>query len=85
MSEKKLITISQMSAGQSGRIIQIIGGKLLAARLESLGIRPGARITKISSMLFKGPVTVRFNGTQVALGFGMATKVIVEPDTKSPS
>jgi ferrous iron transport protein A len=85
MSNKKLITINEMRAGQSGMIVQLIGGRLLSARLESLGIRPGTRITKISSMLFKGPVTVRFNGTQAALGFGMATKVMVEPDTKTSS
>lgn len=83
MSEKKLITINEMRAGQSGRIAQLIGGKILSARLESLGIRPGTRIVKISSMLFKGPVTVRFNGTQAALGFGMANKVMVELDTKT--
>ena len=85
MDEKKLISINQMRAGQSGLIMQLIGGRLLSARLESLGIRPGTRITKISSMLFKGPVTVRFNGTQVALGFGMANKVMVEPDAKTTS
>ena len=81
MTEKKLITINQMKSGQSGIIVQLIGGKNLESRLEALGIRPGTKVTKVSSMVFKGPVTVRFNGTQAALGFGMANKVMVDSNT----
>lgn len=47
-------------------------------RLNALGIRPGKRITKVSSMLMRGPVTIQLGTAQVALGFGMANKVIVE-------
>ncbi|PIU56399.1 MAG: hypothetical protein COS88_02920, partial [Chloroflexi bacterium CG07_land_8_20_14_0_80_51_10] len=50
-------------------------------RLTALGIRPGKRITKLSSMLMHGPVTVELDaGHQVAIGFGMAGKIIVDPD-----
>jgi ferrous iron transport protein A len=41
---------------------------------------PGKRITKISSMLMRGPVTVEVDRTQVAVGFGMAGKIIVDLD-----
>jgi len=47
-------------------------------RLEALGIRPGKKVTKISSMLFRGPVTLRVDNAQVAVGFGMADRVVVE-------
>jgi ferrous iron transport protein A len=40
-------------------------------------------VTKISSMLFHGPVTLRVNHTQVAIGFGMANKILVEIDTST--
>jgi len=49
-------------------------------RLEALGIRPGMKVTKISSMLFRGPVTLRVGNAQVAIGFGMANRIIVEVD-----
>lgn len=49
-------------------------------RLEALGIRPGKKVTKISSMLFRGPVTLRVDSTQVAIGFGMANRILVEVD-----
>ena len=49
-------------------------------RLEALGVRPGKKVTKVSSMLFRGPVTLRVGSTQVAVGFGMANRIIVEVD-----
>ncbi len=49
-------------------------------RLNALGIRTGKRITKISSMLLHGPVTVRVDRSSVAIGFGMAAKIFIEVD-----
>jgi len=80
MPNGKIVTLRQMQSGQSGKVIQIQGGFGLINRLSSLGIRPGKRITKVSSMLMRGPVTIQAGNTQVALGFGMANKIIVELD-----
>jgi ferrous iron transport protein A len=68
-----------MQTGQSGTVIQIQGGIGLVSRLAALNIRPGKRIIKVSSMLMWGPVTIEVDRTQVAIGFGMADRVIVEP------
>ena len=83
MSQKVLLTLSQMEAGQTGTIINLIGGRGLVHRLEALGVRPGKKVTKTSSALFRGPVTFRVNHTQVAVGFGMANKILVETDTST--
>ncbi len=80
MPNGKLVTLRQMQSGQSGKVVQIQGGFGLVNRLSALGIRPGKRITKVSSMLMRGPVTIQLGNTQVALGFGMANKIIVELD-----
>jgi len=69
-----------MQRGQSGTVVQIQGGRGLVNRLNALGIIPGKRITKISSMLMRGPVTIEVDRVQVAIGFGMANKVIIKPD-----
>ena len=69
-----------MQHGQSGIVVQIQGGHGLVNRLSALGIIPGKRITKISSMLMRGPVTIEVDRVQVAIGFGMANKIIVELD-----
>jgi len=77
------LTLGQMEAGQTGKVIQIMGGRGLTRRLEALGIRPGKEVTKISSMLFRGPVTFRTDQTRVAIGFGMASKILVEIDVSA--
>ncbi|TET17586.1 MAG: ferrous iron transport protein A [Dehalococcoidia bacterium] len=78
MPNGKQITLRQMRAGQSGIVFQIQGGHGLISRLSALGIRPGQRITKVGSTFMRGPVTIRVGNAQVALGFGMANKIIVE-------
>jgi ferrous iron transport protein A len=83
MSQNMQLTLGKMSAGQTGTIIQILGGRGLNRRLEALGIRPGKKVTKISTMLFHGPVTLRTDHTEVAVGFGMAQKILIEIDTPS--
>jgi len=80
MPENIQLTLGKMEAGQTGTIVQILGGWGLNRRLEALGIRPGKKVTKISNMLFHGPVTLRTDHTQVAVGFGMANKILVEID-----
>ena len=80
MPDDRRITLRQMQAGQSGTVVYIDGGHGLVSRLNALGIRPGKRITKFSSMLMRGPVTIQVDRAQVAIGFGMANKIIVELD-----
>ncbi len=80
MTDGKQIPLSQMGAGRSGIVVQVQGGHGLVNRLSALGIRPGKRITKIGSMLMRGPVTIQVGRAQVAIGFGMANKIVVELD-----
>jgi ferrous iron transport protein A len=72
------IDLTMMKAGTRGSIAQIKGGHRLKMRLNALGIRPGVKINKISSQLMRGPVTIAMGNTQVAVGFGMAKKIIIE-------
>jgi ferrous iron transport protein A len=80
MLDRKYTTLARMQRGQSGTVVQIQGGRGLLNRLNALGIIPGKRITKISSMLMRGPVTIEVDRVQVAIGFGMANRVIVKLD-----
>ena len=78
MPKRKQITLHQMQPGQSGIVFQIQGGHGLINRLNALGIRPGQKIIKTGSTLMRGPVTIKVGTAQVAIGFGMANKIIVE-------
>ena len=80
MHDVKLVTLRQMQPGQRGKVVQIQGGLGMVNRLSALGVRPGKKITKVSSMFMRGPVTIQSGRTQLAIGFGMANRVIVELD-----
>ena len=80
MPGEKQKTLSQIEARQSGKVVQIQGGRGLINRLSALGIRPGQRVTKVSSMFMRGPVTIQVDRAQVAIGFGMASRIIVGLD-----
>ncbi|MGB5925080.1 MAG: FeoA family protein [Dehalococcoidia bacterium] len=84
MYQKGQLTLAEMRTGQTGTVVGILGGHGLIRRLDALGIRPGKKVTKVSSTLFRGPVMLRVNSSQVAVGFGMARKIIVELDRYLP-
>ncbi|MBL7075825.1 ferrous iron transport protein A [candidate division KSB1 bacterium] len=72
-----LIDLTQLRQGETGTIVNIQGGHGLRRRLESLGVRPGVMIMKVSAQFMRGPVTIQVGNSQVALGFGMARKIMV--------
>lgn len=78
MPDAKSVPLSRMEAGQSGVVVQIQGGQGMINRLGALGIRPGRRVTKVSSMFMRGPVTVQVGNARVAIGFGMAKRIVVD-------
>jgi len=84
MYQKGQLTLAEMKTGQTGTVVGVLGGHGLIQRLDALGIRPGKKVTKLSSTLFRGPVTLRVNNSRVAVGFGMARKIIVELDKYLP-
>jgi len=78
------LTLAEMRTGQTGTVVGVMGGHGLIRRLDALGIRPGRKVTKLSSTLFRGPIILRVDNAQVAVGFGMARKIIVEVDKYLP-
>lgn len=79
-SQQKQLSLVHMGAGQSGIVVQLAGWPGMVRRLNAMGVRQGSRITKVSSMFMRGPVTIRVGQTQMAIGFGMARRILVEVD-----
>jgi ferrous iron transport protein A len=71
-------TLSDMRSGQIGVLVEIRGGHGMIRRLDALGLRLCKRVRKVSSMLMRGPTVVEVDGFQVAIGHGMASRIIVE-------
>ena len=72
------VSLDRMHAGQTGTVMGIHGGYGFRKRLEALGIRPGMKITKVSGQIMRGPIIVKVGMAQVAIGFGMAHRILVE-------
>jgi len=75
---RMIIDLIHMRPGESGVVAEFHGGHDFTARIQSMGLRPGKKITKISSHFWRGPQTVKIGALQIAIGFGMARKVFVE-------
>ena len=73
-----IIDLTQMQPGESGLIAEIQGGYGLIRKVQSIGIRPRKKITKVSSHFWRGPQTIKIDNLRVAVGFGMAKRIFVE-------
>ncbi|MEM2917478.1 MAG: FeoA family protein [Candidatus Bathyarchaeia archaeon] len=51
-------------------------------RLLDLGLTPGTKVTVVKSAPFHGPIEILVRGSRLALGRGMAERILVEIDEK---
>lgn len=72
------VTLNKMKADQTGVVVELQGGSRMLSKLSTLGIRIGGKIKKISQQAMGGPAVVVVGRSQVAIGFGMATRILVE-------
>ncbi len=63
--------------GARARVVSIDTGCRLRTRLMQMGITPGAILEVVDNT--RGPVIVRVRGVTIALGRGMANRILVEP------
>lgn len=80
---KMQTTVDRLAAGETARVVALNGGRGMCARLESMGLRPGKVLRKVSAQLMAGPVTVAVDGRQMALGRGIARRIDVETDVEA--
>lgn len=70
--------MDDIKPGQKAKVIEVKGGWGLRQKLSELGILPDQVVTISNSSLWRGPVLVEVNANEVALGRGVARKVVVE-------
>ena len=73
----ELISLALLPVGGHARIEKVEGGRLLTRRLLSLGLRVGCEVDVVQHR-GRG-VVVASQGTRVALGAGVADKLLVLP------
>ena len=69
-----------LAMAQPGETVTVIGvraGWGLQRRLADMGLTPGVQIRVVNSQM-SGPVLIDLRGSRVALGRGIAQKIIVK-------
>jgi Fur family ferric uptake transcriptional regulator len=73
--ENRTVPLSLASKGIY-RVIVLGGGRGFVRKLAHMGLYPNAELTVLSSGRY-GPVRVNVKGSQIGLGRGMASKILV--------
>jgi len=60
------------------RVVFIEGGHGVRSHLNTLGIHIGDWVKVVERAPFRGPILIQVNGTRLALGRGVASRVRVE-------
>jgi ferrous iron transport protein A len=72
------MTLDQVTENRKAQVIDIQGGQRIRQRLSQMGIHPGDMITILRYGALRGPILIEIHGSQVALGRGIASKIIIE-------
>ena len=78
MTKIRTLSLTELKQNEEGVVKTLNGGKAFKQKLNSMGIRTGKKITKISNMVMNGPVTVRVGNTNIAIGRGMADRIQIK-------
>ena len=81
--KENLVALSELKAGQSGKISFIRGGHLVLQRLLDMGLTPNTKITLLKAAPFEGPIEISVRGSKLAIGRGIASKVFVDKELKT--
>jgi len=76
----KRIPLTHLKANHKGTVAEIEGGGNLHARLMNMGVYEGREVTKLSHIGLKGPVVIKAGRSILALGHGVAAKVMIEAE-----
>lgn len=74
----KKISLLQAGENEKIKILEILGGSNLERRLMSMGVYKGREVVKLSHIGLRGPVVIKSGRSILALGHGVAAKIIVE-------
>ncbi|MFO7942002.1 MAG: FeoA family protein [Bacillota bacterium] len=71
-------TLNRMQTNHIGEVVDVRGGRTFRSKLDAMGIHRGRSVYKMGGSVWGGPITVRLNGCLVAVGRGMAERILLE-------
>ncbi len=75
------MSLLELPIGARARIVGLHGGPNSVRRIMAMGLRKGDEVEVLYKAVFGGPILVKnlSNGSQIAIGRGMAGKILVTP------
>ena len=70
------LPLAMVGTGQVVKLVRVAAGRILARRLAELGLTPGVQLEILQDQ--GGPLLLAVRDSRLALGRGMAHKIIVE-------
>jgi Fe2+ transport system protein FeoA len=83
-NEGELYALADLAEGEKGVIVKALGGFGLVRRLADMGLTPGVEVKLLRKGSFGGPVEIEVRGVALALGHGVASRVLVKPVKDEP-
>ena len=71
-----MMPLSMVSAGEVVQVVSINAGWGLQRRLADMGLTPGVEVRMVNKQ-GRGPVLLELRGSRLALGHGIAHKIMV--------
>ena len=71
------VVLSNVDTEKEVTLIAITGGRGIRSKLYSMGLVPGVKLTVLNRN-GTGPVMVAVKDSRLAIGYGMAKKVLVD-------
>ncbi len=72
-----MMKLTNLNTGDEGTLIDIEGGRGIKSKLFNLGLTPGIKI-KIISKNGWGPIVLKVRDGKIAIGRGMAEKILIK-------
>lgn len=71
-----VLPLGLLGAGERADVVEILRGRHMCTRVEDMGIREGKTIEVLNNE-GRGPILIKANDSRIALGRGMAMKIMV--------
>lgn len=79
--ERNEVALTALRKGEAGTVSSVrVGrgrGRVFEKRLMDMGLTPGTQITVVKSAPFHGPLEISVRGSRLAVGRGMADRILV--------
>ena len=73
-----IIPLTHLKTGEKGKIVAVRGGRMVIQRLNDLGLTIGTDLIIKGEAPWGGPVQILVRGSTLALGRGIAAKIMVK-------